>query len=297
MRQNSILVALAMIFVWTGVRGQQGGSPTPRDQLQQYVTQLQADPSNDALRTKIIKLALTLDPKPAVPEEAQAADGKAKTIFAHATTPDDVKAAAAAFAQASQVAPWVSDYYFNEAAAAEKAAQYDEAIHALNFYLVAAPDAPDAGAVRGRIEGIKYTKSQPSSDSTAAHAALDNLWKSNEPAQIQFLGEGGGRIGFAMSTQQYPWRFDYWWQDNTVIETRCPGFRNRLVVGAVYSVRPSLEGGGGSIDVQGQECSLLNFAPYVEMECDHQKPYPYIGADGLNCSSIMLAQREVQQQH
>ena len=48
------------------------------------------------------------------------------------------------------------DYYFNEGAALEKANQYEDAVRALNFYLMAAPSATDAGEVRGRIEGIKF---------------------------------------------------------------------------------------------------------------------------------------------
>lgn len=43
---------------------------TPREQLQQMVEQLQKSPNDNALREKIIKLAPTLKPSPAVPDAA-----------------------------------------------------------------------------------------------------------------------------------------------------------------------------------------------------------------------------------
>lgn len=136
-------------------------TPSPREQLAQYVADLQKNPSDDVLREKIIKLALTLEPKPAVPDEAVVAAAKGKTIFTHAAktgSKDDLKAAADAFAKASLLAPWVPDYYFNQSSTFEKAGLYDDAIRALNLYLMAAPNASDASDVRGKIEGIKYEK-------------------------------------------------------------------------------------------------------------------------------------------
>ena len=43
---------------------------TPREQLNQMVQQLQQNPTDNALREKIIALAQTIKPAPAVPEEA-----------------------------------------------------------------------------------------------------------------------------------------------------------------------------------------------------------------------------------
>lgn len=161
---------------------QQHASPNAnasvREQFQQFVTQLQANPSDDALRTKIIQLVLTFDPKPAVPPESQVADGKAKTLFAHASSPEDMKAAAATFGQASLLAPWVSAYYFNQAAALDKAGDSDGVIRALNFYLLAAPNAADAEEVRGRIEGIKYAEEQNKKICADMAADVDTLYRS-----------------------------------------------------------------------------------------------------------------------
>ncbi|HEV2135788.1 MAG TPA: hypothetical protein VGR47_16240 [Terracidiphilus sp.] len=158
------VVTLALASSATARSFAQSSETTPREEFQQYVTQLQANPSDNALRTKIIQLALTLDPKPAVPEDAAVDAAKGKTIFASASSPDELKAAAAAFAQASQIAPWVPDNYYNEGLALEKVKQYDDAIRDLNFYLLAAPGASDTADVRGKIEGIKYEMSKAASE-------------------------------------------------------------------------------------------------------------------------------------
>lgn len=44
---------------------------TPQDTLNQYVSSLQQNPSDNALREKIIKFAQTMNPAPAIPEEAR----------------------------------------------------------------------------------------------------------------------------------------------------------------------------------------------------------------------------------
>jgi ankyrin repeat protein len=134
-----------------------------------YCSDAQRNPDDSDLRQQIIKLALTLDPKPTVPDAAAVAAAKGKTIFTNASSPDDLKAAAAAYADASVLAPWVADYYYNEGLALETAKQYDDAIHVLNFYLIAAPSASDANDVRGRIEGIKYEK-EKAANQTAPQA-------------------------------------------------------------------------------------------------------------------------------
>jgi hypothetical protein len=46
-------------------------SLSPREQLQQYIADLQKKPDDQALREKIIKLARGMKPAPAVPKEAK----------------------------------------------------------------------------------------------------------------------------------------------------------------------------------------------------------------------------------
>jgi hypothetical protein len=181
--QIALRTALIIMGAACLSQAQQAPTPSPREQLNQYVADLRKNPADDALREKIIKLALMLNPKPAVPEEATVAAAKGKTIFTHASdtgSHEDLKVAADAFAKASLLAPWVPDYYFNEAAALEKAGQFDNAVRALNFYLMAAPNAPDAGEVRGRIEGINYQKQKESSLCADMHQAYESAYQDLE---------------------------------------------------------------------------------------------------------------------
>lgn len=159
--KRSLLLAAAL-FLTTAVCQAQVAS-SPRERLNQYVADLQRNPSDDALREKIIELALTLDPKPAVPDAAVVAAAKGKVVFAHAAesaSKEDLQAAADAFGSALAAAPWVADYYFNQSLALEKLGHWNDAIRVLHLYLLAAPRAPDAIDVRGRIEGLKFEQAK-----------------------------------------------------------------------------------------------------------------------------------------
>jgi cytochrome c6 len=185
------VLAFALAFCPSSLaNAQESAAPSSREQLSQYVAQLQKNPSDDDLRGKIIKLALTLDPKPAIPDDAAVAAAKGKTIFTNASSPDDLKAAAAAYADASNLAPWVPDYYYNEGLALEKAGQFDDAITALNVYLMAAPDASDTNDVRGRIEGIKYEKEKAANRAVRQTVAKSPQLQSGDiPASAENNGQ------------------------------------------------------------------------------------------------------------
>lgn len=209
MRIGPSVCMIAMVLALCGVARStaQSSESSPRQQLKQCVADLQKNPSDDSLREKIIKLALTLDPKPAVADDAAVDAAEAKTIFASASSSDDMKAAAAAFAQAAQLAPWVPEYYYNEGLSLEKAKQYDDAIHALNFYLLAAPKAADAADVRGKIEGIKYEK-----ESTARQAQQQAEQEAQAAAerQRQLLANLSGTWRRITSTTGNPGYYDLW---------------------------------------------------------------------------------------
>jgi hypothetical protein len=63
----SLLLAAAFLAGSLDVRAQ--STMSPREQLRQYVAQLQINQNNQDLREKIIKLALTIQPAPAIPDE------------------------------------------------------------------------------------------------------------------------------------------------------------------------------------------------------------------------------------
>lgn len=146
-------------------------SSSPREQLKQYVAELQKSPGDQVLREKIIKLGLTLDPKPAAPYEVDELAGRAKYAIEHATSAADYVAAAEAFGKASLLAPWVPEYYFNEGISYEKAQRLDDAIKSFQWYLVAAPDAQDAKAVRERVGGLKFAAEKAAREAETNAAA------------------------------------------------------------------------------------------------------------------------------
>ena len=126
---------------------------SPREHLQDLTAQLQKTPADEALREKIITLALTLHPNPATPDAAIMAEGAAECAFKNAKASSDFSDAAKQDEKALLVAPWLTADYFNCGVAHEKAGENKEAIRNFNLYLLAAPNADDALAVKKRIGG------------------------------------------------------------------------------------------------------------------------------------------------
>ena len=108
---------------------------TPREQLQQMVEQLQKSPNDNALREKIIKLATSIKPAPAIPEEAREPFVMGATVLKKASDPAGASKAVDLFTQALNVAPWFADAYYNRAVAREAAGQFELAIGDLKLYL------------------------------------------------------------------------------------------------------------------------------------------------------------------
>jgi tetratricopeptide (TPR) repeat protein len=128
--------------------------------LKHYVTALQGttegSSTDQRLREKIIKLVQRLDPPPAIPEEAERYMGRGQAAFKLAQSEADYKQAVPEFQRALRLAPWWAAAYFNLGLAQEKAGEYNAAIRSLKLYLLAAPNAPDAGQVRAKIGEIEY---------------------------------------------------------------------------------------------------------------------------------------------
>jgi tetratricopeptide (TPR) repeat protein len=143
---------------------------SPREQLKQYVADLQRNPPDDALREKIIELGLTLHPPPATPPEADEMVGRAKFIFEHASSKDDLLKAADAFKKVSLMVPWVPDYYFDAAVAYEKASDPAKALSQYKWCLLAGPDSADAKAVREKIGALSYVLEQQQAAADAEQA-------------------------------------------------------------------------------------------------------------------------------
>jgi tetratricopeptide (TPR) repeat protein len=138
-----------------GLAAEQAGQL--RTAFDDYVAALQAlsnppPPESDLrLRDRIIKLALKLDPPPAVPDEAQRRITNGQTAAKTAQNPKDINAAISEYQSALRVAPWLPASYFDLGELQEKLRDYPAAIRSFEFYLLAAPTAQDAESVQKRI--------------------------------------------------------------------------------------------------------------------------------------------------
>lgn len=120
------------------------------------VEQLQSSPNDDALREKIITLAATLKPAPALSQEAERFEGRAQFAFKNAKTSADYLDAAREYEKAIAAAPWVAGYYSDLCTIYEKAEKYAEAKLSCEFFLANSLAAQDASDARKRIAGLEF---------------------------------------------------------------------------------------------------------------------------------------------
>jgi tetratricopeptide (TPR) repeat protein len=176
-RPSKIPLVLALFFCSLPLLAQDAAANasarSPVNQLQQLTTQLQQSPGDQALREKIIALALTLNPKPATPTAATQAEGAAEYAFKNAKANSNFSDAAKQYEKALLLAPWLAADYFNCGVAHEKAGENKEAIRNFSLYLLAAPNADDAQAVNKRIGGLQYA-AQESEDAASEQARAAN---------------------------------------------------------------------------------------------------------------------------
>lgn len=129
---------------------------SPREQFQQMVEELKKDPSNIALRTKIIKHAQELKPAPSVPDEAIEYEGRGQFAFKNAKSEADYLAAAKEYEKANDLAPWVPGYYDDLCTIYEKAGKLEDAKFNCECYLTSLYDPSQINDAKRRIAGLKY---------------------------------------------------------------------------------------------------------------------------------------------
>lgn len=128
-----------------------------KSDLQSLVACLQVDQDNEiALREKIIKLVRSMRVKPEVPAGVEEAMGKAKFILANGNSTEDFAKAAEAYREASLLAPWEADIYYNLGYMREKAGEYSRALINYSLYLMARPDAKDKQSILEKIGAMEY---------------------------------------------------------------------------------------------------------------------------------------------
>ena len=124
-------------------REQAAADAASRNQLATDLADFQSNPQDATLRSKIIELAKSLNPAPAIPQLALDDFAKAVSRMAAASSADDSETVAQLFEQVAVQTPWYADAYFNAASAYAKANEYEGARRNLALYLAAARPGVD----------------------------------------------------------------------------------------------------------------------------------------------------------
>ena len=182
-------------------------SSSLRDQLKQLIADLQKSPSDTALREKIIKLALTLDPKPVVPEETKRFVARGLAAAEEAKETKDYRDAAAEFEKASLAAPWLGQPYRDLGIVQDKAGDYAAATRNLKLYLLSEPDSAEAEKAKELIYKIEFKQEKAEKEleakaeeqrrqqrsAEAAKAAQDQRISSKRQDNQKFVGHWAER--------------------------------------------------------------------------------------------------------
>jgi tetratricopeptide (TPR) repeat protein len=170
MKKAPIIFLLAVALHLPGLAHAQAQSP--QHILNQYVSDLQKNPNDQALREKIIRHVQTMRPAPAVPERAREHYVMAVTFAEKAKDNSGYERAIEQYRAALLAAPWWADAYKRSALTQKAAARYDDAIANLSLYVLTQP--PDAREAQDEIYKLKALKQT---------AADDQLKKQKEEQQ------------------------------------------------------------------------------------------------------------------
>ena len=174
-----LLLIILFLSLTTPCRSAQPAAAS-RETLGNHIEELNKNPSNIALREKIIALALTMKPAPTLPENAASSMARGVAFARTATDADEYIEALVEFEAAANSAPWLALAYYNLGVVQERIAFYADAIQSLKLYLIAAPDAPNIREVRNKIDELeanekylKAGKNEAAPESPASESAPD----------------------------------------------------------------------------------------------------------------------------
>jgi hypothetical protein len=148
---GSITAVLVILTLTTSAYAQ-----STREQLSQLVQQVKATPADSSLRQRVIKLGAEINPPPAIPDEANRREGRAKFAFRSAKSIDDLLAAAAEYEEAAKAAPWVGGYYADLCTIYEKAENYSEAKRNCEIYISSLSDPTQLKEIKQRVAGLEF---------------------------------------------------------------------------------------------------------------------------------------------
>jgi hypothetical protein len=203
-------LAAALIILLAPGLWAQPASPSSAEGLDSLVAKLQENPADDALRAKIIALALKVKPK--TPEDAKRHMGRAQAYAEMAASPNDYGKVVSEVDEALTAAPWLASAYYNKALALEKSADFAGAKANFNDYLLAAPGAANAEAVQQRIyklEVLAETKTSAvrpgetvsKEDANTWRYEIDGMYKMHEVQREGGFKDYHGKEAFYVDTE------------------------------------------------------------------------------------------------
>lgn len=201
---TSIAIALVLGLLPVRVQAQ---SSTPREQLQQYVLDLQKNPSDNGLREKIIRLAQELKPAPAIPEEARRHYVKADALIHDAQSPQEAGAAIEEYSKALLEAPWWPEVYRDQGLALEVAGRYEDGKKALKLYLLSHPGEEESRKAQDEIYRIEAKEDSVARKQHEEEAKAIHEREEQEAAKREVEREFAYILGTWNYSTQVPPRF------------------------------------------------------------------------------------------
>jgi tetratricopeptide (TPR) repeat protein len=157
------LFLVATLFMSFSPQAQAASS---QEILAQYISDLQKNPNDYALREKIIRHVQTMKPAPAIPDEARRFMNRGMAAAEEAKTEKDYRDAIEEFQKAVNSAPWLGSGYRNLAVVQDKAGLYSQAVQNLKCYLLTNPPTADADAAKTLMDKIEYRQEKKAKESS-----------------------------------------------------------------------------------------------------------------------------------
>ena len=174
----------AMLFLLLVLPVSIAQAQSPQATLTQYISDLQKNPNDYALREKIIRHVQGMKPAPTIPETAREHYVMAATFMEKAKDNRGYERAIDQYRQALLAAPWWADAYKKQAITQKAAARYDDAIASLSLYILTQPaDARDAQDEIYKLKALKQSaaldreESSPPAVSAPKQNTFDDLLK------------------------------------------------------------------------------------------------------------------------
>lgn len=189
-RKMASIGALLLAATLLALLPAQAQTSSPQETLNQYISDIQKNPNEYALREKIIRHVQTMKPAPATPREAERSMNRGAAAVKSAKDANDFKDAVAEFEKATLSAPWLANAYYNLGVAQDKAGLYAAAIRSLKLYVLAEPNAPDIRSVEKLIDEIEYKQEKAAKESSPATIAT----KQQNAYEVWLNGLDGARF-------------------------------------------------------------------------------------------------------